>query len=36
MDLPSEEVDLEGLVDELELWGDHEVVRGILSKVYSY
>uniref|UniRef100_A0A7S0WFJ8 Vacuolar protein sorting-associated protein 52 homolog n=1 Tax=Pyramimonas obovata TaxID=1411642 RepID=A0A7S0WFJ8_9CHLO len=32
LDLTSEEVDLEGLVEELELWGDHEVVRDILSK----
>mmetsp|Transcript_8066 Transcript_8066/g.15255 ORF Transcript_8066/g.15255 Transcript_8066/m.15255 type:complete len:644 (-) Transcript_8066:844-2775(-) len=32
LDLTSEEVELDGLVQELELWGDHEVVRGILCK----
>eukprot|EP00854_Cymbomonas_tetramitiformis_P024046 gene24046-29182_t len=32
LDFTSDEVELAGLVEELELWGDHEVVRGILSK----
>ena len=33
LDLTNEEVQLEGLEEELALWGDHEVVRAILSKV---
>jgi hypothetical protein len=33
LDLTNEEVQLEGLQEELALWGDHEVVRAILSKV---
>jgi len=33
LDLTNEEVQLEGLEEELAMWGDHEVVRAILSKV---